>query len=285
MEQYIDGWDIAAQVRMERQNHKGSFFLLEGSNDSETLGKFIDESACSVVICYGKGNAIEALKFLEGDAFPGVLALVDLDYDSVDGVSHDCDSLIHTDHHDLDMTMFMSRAFVKVLESKGDPARYSESFGEPNRIRDLVLENCLPIATLRWLSGRNGWALKFVDLDFEFISVKDFKCNDGLLIEAVLRNSSPKARAASEAFLRSSFRPTRDHLLSVFCNGHDAIQILGIGLLHCFGKLKEHQVWRSKIELEFRAIFGIEEFVSTGIYDSIRDWESENVPYQVLRAH
>src|SRR5262245_4711315 len=99
----IDGWTLAAQIRMERQIHKGAILIVEGPNDDRTLRNFLAADQCSIVIAFGKETGIEALKLLEDEGFPGVVCIVDADFDALVGKLYDCDSLISTDEHDLDM--------------------------------------------------------------------------------------------------------------------------------------------------------------------------------------
>ena len=78
----MDGHDIAQEIRMERQALKNAaFLLLEGDTDLKRFTRYVDEAACSVVNCYGKPNAIEAIELLYEDGFPGALAILDADFD------------------------------------------------------------------------------------------------------------------------------------------------------------------------------------------------------------
>jgi hypothetical protein len=82
---HMDEHDIAQEVRFERKVHKGSFLLLEGSTDIKRFEPLIDGQKCSVVNCYGRKNAIEAIKLLYDDGFPGALGVVDADFDRITG--------------------------------------------------------------------------------------------------------------------------------------------------------------------------------------------------------
>jgi hypothetical protein len=53
----MDAFDIAQEIRLERQVHKGSFLLLEGQEDLDRFLKFTDTSG-STVNCFGRRNLI-----------------------------------------------------------------------------------------------------------------------------------------------------------------------------------------------------------------------------------
>jgi 5S rRNA maturation endonuclease (ribonuclease M5) len=67
----LEAWDIAAQVRLERQIHKGAFLIVEGPNDDKVLSRFSHDQRCSIVIAFGKPNVVGALDLLEEEGFPG----------------------------------------------------------------------------------------------------------------------------------------------------------------------------------------------------------------------
>jgi hypothetical protein len=282
MDELIDGWDIAAQIRMERQIHKGSFLLVEGHNDDRTLSNFIDETNCSMVISFGKENAMEALRLLEEDGFEGVVCVVDSDFDHIDGVNHDFDSLILTEHHDMDMTLFMSDAFVRVLYDAGIKVKSDRVNASPAEIRKLILGAAGPLASLRWLSYKREWRLNFKDIDFIFISRTKLECDISAMIDIVSANSSDKSGELSPENLKRVFRLATGYDLSVLCNGHDVMTIFGIGLTDLLGNLRIPDAWGSKIATSMRAQFDRPTFERTDIYRKLRAWETANPPFKIL---
>lgn len=283
MDEYIDGWTLAAQIRMERQVHKGAFLIVEGASDDRTLRNFIDQNQCSLVISFGKENAIEALKLLEDEGFAGVVCLVDADFDAIDGETYDCDSLIMTDLHDMDMMMFMSSAFKSALASMGDAGRCDRVHADRDHIRKVVLDAAVPLASVRWLSKRRNWRLDFKELDFSFISAVDLSCDLELMVDTVLANSSPKAADAARPILKSAFKPVDGFDPGMFCGGHDVMVIFGISLTALLGHRGKAETSGARIEAVFRSAYSLADFAATAVRDKLVGWEAANKPYKILQ--
>src|SRR6516164_9053137 len=107
---HIDGWYVAAEVRLVRQIQKGTILILEGDDDAKIFKRFIDDDLCDIQIAFGKANALKALDLLEDEGFPGVIAIVDADFDRITSNSYELDNLLLSDLHDIDLTIFFSPA-------------------------------------------------------------------------------------------------------------------------------------------------------------------------------
>ena len=57
---------IETEILMQRLVHKGSFWLLEGPDDSKFWNLHVVKDKCEKVICGGKTNLIGAIKRLDG---------------------------------------------------------------------------------------------------------------------------------------------------------------------------------------------------------------------------
>jgi Protein of unknown function (DUF4435) len=100
---HMDEHDIAQEVRLERKLHKGSFLLVEGTTDIKRFGAFIDDDECSLVNCYGRKNAVEAIKLLYEDGFAGALGVVDADFGRLDDSLEEHEGLVYSEAHDFDL--------------------------------------------------------------------------------------------------------------------------------------------------------------------------------------
>ncbi len=98
----IDGFYIAAQIRLIRQVRKGTVLILEGDSDGKVFDRFIDTTSCDIEVAFGKKNVLDALDLLEDEGFPGVVALVDSDFDRILELKSTLVNLCVTDQHDLD---------------------------------------------------------------------------------------------------------------------------------------------------------------------------------------
>jgi Protein of unknown function (DUF4435) len=151
---------IANKIILTRQypgKQVFSFLIVEGETDKKVYGWFVDKNACEVIIAYSKATAIEVLSLLAKDAFPGVLAIVDADFDVLERRFPASQNLLFTDVHDLETMMINSPAFDKILAEYGSEdkiATFVRSAGKP--VRMMLAESGLSIGYLRWVSLREG---------------------------------------------------------------------------------------------------------------------------------
>src|SRR5947207_15608987 len=73
-----------------------SFLIVEGDKDNKLYEEFVDINRCSIIVADGKERVIEVLKLLEGESFAGVLAIVDADFDFLEGKLFDSLNLLQT---------------------------------------------------------------------------------------------------------------------------------------------------------------------------------------------
>lgn len=80
-----------------------TFLLVEGETDKRLYQTFTDEKSCAIYVAYSKANVIAALTILEESETPGVLALVDADFDVLEGKQYTSPNLFLTDAHDVEL--------------------------------------------------------------------------------------------------------------------------------------------------------------------------------------
>jgi len=150
MIRHIDGYYIAAQIRLLRQVHKGTVLILEGQDDAKIFDKFVDHSGCKTEVAFGKPNALKALDLLEDEGVLGVLAIVDSDFDRLLQTENNLENLYLTDLHDIDLTMFCSPALETYLREHGDKALLEKNFNDRSAdVRARIMQACLPLACCR----------------------------------------------------------------------------------------------------------------------------------------
>ncbi|MEC4813496.1 MAG: DUF4435 domain-containing protein, partial [Scytonema sp. PMC 1069.18] len=91
----------ANAIRLQRSTYSGNFLLVEGTSDKTFYERFVDKLACKLVSVSGKPSSkqrvIEVLKILEKSSFPGILAIVDADFDRLETSSYSSPNLFRTD--------------------------------------------------------------------------------------------------------------------------------------------------------------------------------------------
>jgi len=280
MKNAITPYRIANQIRLRRSAHLGTFLIVEGGSDKRVYERFVDCSKCEFSIAYGKENAVEALHLLEKDHFEGVLAIVDTDFWILEGKLRSSPNLIWTDYHDLEMMLLNSRALEKVLSERGSEEKVIK-LGE--NIRTILFESGMVIGYLRWASLQFNYSLTFEELNFSKFVNKETLSVDVLKLIKTVKDHSQK-HLLTEKDIQDSLEKLKNdsHDPLYVCCGHDLISILSIGLCKLLGSCKSSEVKPDTLEIELRLAYEDSFFRSTQLYLSIREWEENNKPYQVL---
>lgn len=280
---YIDPATIFAQIRMERQIHRGGFLLVEGSTDAKRIDKFIDKIGCSVVNCYGKPNVLDAIEMMQDVGLEDCLGLVDSDFDRINrmrGNPVDQDGVITSEFHDLDM----DNAFTDVID------RYLMEVAEQSKLEanggirlciDQILMAIKPLSILRYANELRSlrYNLQRIDLDGFF---------DGETVNVDGMIDAVSTGSFSSSTHRATLRTHIDELMSLdfdlmqLTNGHDFLAALGIALRECIGRRKVPQTWRSEVEMHLRFGLSRDDFSSTHAYREIKAWEASS-GHSILR--
>jgi hypothetical protein len=282
---YLDGYDVRAQVYLERQTHKGAFLLVEGETDDKALAKFVDSTACSIIVASGKRNALQAMDLLEEDGFDRAFCVIDADFDRIKGTPPSSESISMTDCHDMDLTIFSTPALDNYLREHCDReklATFSTLYGCD--VRDKVLHAAEPVARVRWLNEDKDLRLNFKRLTYTFINRETLACDEPAMVDELLA-ASPYARC-QRARLVSLMDAARNHAkdLLQLCNGHDVAAIVGITLRHILSDRRDMHTWASEIEAGLRLAFDREAFSSTGIYRNLKAWSAARPRCGCLRG-
>lgn len=280
----LDEFDIAQQVRMERQaGHLGAFLLVEGKNDEKVLYKFISDETCELVIAGKKRNVVGAIQQLDEDGFLGALGIVDTDFV---GAEYESENLLSTGVRDLDVLVFNSQAFDYYLYERADPKKLEDFVRSRGmEIRDIVYESCFPIGCL-WIVRHHMQAdLKLKDLSFDFVNKETLVVDEEALLTEVFAQSR---RDIDQREVRRRFELAKrqNYPKECVCRGHDLATVVGIALKNCIADLNAPYVdvrtRRSEVEFGWRLAFGDRQFFATDLAQSIRDWEDNNQPYLIL---
>lgn len=280
---------IANKLILTRQypgNDFLSFLIVEGDTDKNFYRTFIDKDKCEINLAYSKSNAIQILSILEKDGFPGVLAIVDADFDILESKFPSSTNLLFTDTHDLETMIVRSPAFEKVLGEFGSEEKIDQITRTAGKdVRALLLECSVPIGYLRWVSLREELSLKFEDLDFtQFISREALSLSQPDFIQTV-KNKSQRHDIAS-THINASIQDLKNGIHDSWhvCCGHDLVSILSIGLRRAIGTCNANDVKPEILERSLRLAFERSYFHKTQLYISIQQWQKENEPFVILAS-
>src|SRR5262245_19497546 len=115
MRTFLTPVEIANEIRMTRTSHDGAFLIVEGDTDARFYKRMVDSGKCRISIAHNRENAVQLVTILQGDNFAGFLAIVDADFDVLEGAVFGSSNIFLTDTHDLETMMLKSPALEKLL--------------------------------------------------------------------------------------------------------------------------------------------------------------------------
>ncbi len=276
---------FANQIRLRRSTYEGTFLLVEGSSDKTFYERFVNKSACQLVIISDKHSnkkcVINVLEILEKDSnFQGVIAIVDADFDRLTILPYISSNLLYTDSHDLETMLINSPAFDKVISEFGSQEKINQLNGD---IKSVIVESSVSVGYLRWISQCNDLNLTFNGIIFnKFIDDKTLQIDELKLICEV-KNKSQAFKFKDEDLLQQIINKrnnTDDHWQ--VCCGHDIVEIISLGLRKAIGSNKATDVEPYSLERNLRLAYEEIYFYETQLYLSISEWEKNNQPFKVL---
>lgn len=280
MQEHISGAIIANRVLMMRTQHKGAFLLAEGSWDARLFKRFVDSPQCEVTDAVNKENAIDAIKILEQHNFTGALAVVDADFSRLENSQFISNNLLLTDTHDIETMIIRSPALEKVLLEYGSEEKLSKLSKDA---RTMLIEGGAPIGYLRWISSRGNLSLKFEGLTFSrFVNKDTLDVDVPALVKTVCDHSCRPDLKVDELQAQILNLKSDAHDLWQVCCGHDLICLISIGLCKKLGSRNPQEVQPKHINRALRLAYETPHFCATQLYSSIRKWEEDNKPFQVL---
>ncbi len=283
MREFLNEHTVANSIRQARELLSSTFLIVEGDIDSRVYKNFFANNDCQTQVAHNKENAIKALKILQGENFQGLLAIVDADFDILENMNYANHSLFLTDFHDLECMILESPAFDKVLSEFGSEGKIVE-LKKNNIIRDVFFEISAFIGYLRWISLSDALNLTFEGLDFgKFIKKDSLVFDLGLLVNAV-KNKSQRPDINSTILIEKINALTEhNHDKRQVSCGKDLVEILAIGLQKVLGTNNSNKVTSEIIARDLRLAYEFEFFVSTELYQNVKMWEEQNLPFKVFR--
>lgn len=285
MKEYITAYEIANEIRLERDQYSGTFLIVEGEGaDLRMYRQFVDTRSCQIVPAHNKENAIGAIEILENDEFVGALAVVDADFWRLEGREPQSSNIFITETHDLETMILASPALEKLVNEYCSAKKVERLTQQREKdIRQILLESGQPIGYLRWISQVKGLLLVFEDLRFSrFVDHRTLAVDISKMIE-VVKNKSER-HDLNETDLQDAIRDVADpnHSAWDVCCGHDLVCILSVGLCSALGSNQANDVKPEKIEKILRIAYEFAHFCKTQLYRDMREWEMLHQPFQVF---
>lgn len=281
MKEFLNEYTVANSIKQARELLSSTFLIVEGDTDSRFYRNFFGENDCQTQVAHNKNNAVKALEILQKESYQGVLAIVDTDFDILEGKNDENPDLFFTDFHDCECVIFSSPALEKVLSEFGSNEKI-QSLG--NDVRKMLFEIGAFIGYLRWISLRDELHLTFEEIDFgKFVKKVDLAFDVTLLVNTVKNKSQRPDLENTILVEKINELAINNHDKSQVSCGKDLIEILSIGFQKVLGTNNSNTVASEILARDLRLAYEFEFFISTDLYKSIKGWEKQNIPFRVFR--
>ena len=273
----------ATSIRMKRSQHLGSFLLVEGRDDRLFMESYISSGECKIITANGKSNVLDAVEILEEDGFPGVLGLVDADFDRIESTfTYSC-NVVAYETHDLETMLVSSPGLDRILHE----------FGSNEKLEDLeadvlgaLVARAVHVAYLRLVSLRHDLALRFQGLNYsKWIDRTQFTFCIIDLITEVKNRSQRQDLATDELEMKMQSIADENLPLLEMCNGTDLIEILAIGLMRTMGSNSAGIVSAEVLRRSFRLAYSDQMFRSSRLFEDIQEWEADDNSYRIMKLN
>lgn len=269
---------------MRRSTYPGAFLLVEGGTDARLLDRLIDKTACAIKDCFNRDSVLKVVGLLDGKGFTGHLAIVDDDHGQLLGEKIPSANVVVTEKNDLEVVVFESDAFERLLAEYANADKVSAVEGAAGTtLREALYLAARDIGTLRYLSKKHGWNVKFSEMTYRFVE-KSFSINRARQIEH-LRGRHAECRlppiAEVEAHIEAVHAEITD--CSKLVSGHDLCEVIARGLHQVFGRAHIGiQSCGKAVEEVLRTAYTRTNFATAKLFADIAAWEKVNPGFKVL---
>lgn len=281
---HIKGGEIAAEILMER-SLKSSFLLVEGTADKKFFRRFT-EIDCSITVCGGWENVIDAADSLIAAGFRRAIGVVDRDFSELVGYPKHVEIVLFTDHNDLEIMLLSSSALDTVLSQyEDDELRLKFDEKWKKSVRDVIFDASAFLGAFRVYSLRKRLNFRFDGMKYRFLNRTSFNLDKFKTVQHIFGRTNPVLKLSCQKIVQEVEEELTSITLSRdICCGHDCVRILGRALRHHLGNENSFDNENGAKQLEdiLRIAFTWNDFRKTDLYKKIRDWEFKS-GHKILR--
>lgn len=278
---------VATEAEFFNAGRATVFLLVEGNSDARFWQSRVDHKRCQVRAMGGRDKAIEEVEQRRRENKRGFVAVLDADFDRVEGTLREDPDIVFTDFHDLECMLVGSPALEKVLDVLGSRDKCAQFEEKTKPIREVLLENARIIGELRWLSKRDKLNLVFRKPDgnkFRYIGYKEFcdqkswSVEPRQLVVHVCNFSMRHGLKPDDLLERMGLLPDADPWQ--ICVGHDLLGLLAIGLRQ---RLGNETVDEPTMQNSFLLAYEEAYLKETLMYRALCAWEEKHPPFRIFK--
>ncbi len=276
--------EIASEIKMLASYKSGPFILVEGPSDVTFFAYQLDIDLEQILPTFGWENLVSIISLLHSEGLGNILGVIDLDYRTIVTMKKLPNDVMCTDSHDLEVMMFLSPAFQKVLKQKASYQKV-KAFGSSytdgiNKIRKRVTSIGRNIGVIRLYSQLTVCNYSFNNLEFEkFIDRASVSYSTGKYISH-MRGIHPNNASIPNDTLKiakgiiDKIPSCKDPL--TLCCGHDLMEIMAVGLKSLWGSHSSKDISGKSLEESFIFAYSHNTFKQTNLFRHMDKWFRSN---------
>ena len=276
---------LFAKLKMKRNaNPTHTYVLVEGKTDQAVWARF-KADYCELMRADGKDKVIATLQLVnrKHPSWRNVAAIVDPDLWLIENADElNIANLLVDDIPDLDLMLIISPALETVVRNTISVEKADEY---TERLRNEALDLAMEFGYFRLFDYRHReyHLSSFRQIVFEdVIDKRSIKLDVDTIAETLVRNSPITESHLLEQIgrLHNEYSPNIK-----LCNGHDVRDIIAclIGFDDSLPEIVKIQTQSRELSRTLRMAYEFADFITTQLYKRIRSWESENIPYRIIR--
>ena len=272
MREFLTADDICNQISMNRSIFRGLVLLSEGNTDERLFGKFINRPTARIIPAHSKDNVRNVITKMSNRGDGKVLGIVDRDLDDFKGRLLN-PPIFYTDSRDMEMMLINSDALDQVLNEYGDPDRLERFVHQFGPVRQAIIDAAYPIGLLMYISFIRGYNLNFKNLNFrDFIDRRTLRTDISKMVVSVINNTSGCEINRKNLIKDLTMHEHKFSDRTALARGHDAVDILLIGLRDNFGAYNSSNLNEGALGGALRLAYHQNDFGSTNLYSDTRKW-------------
>ena len=272
MQRHLNENDKIGEIRQARRHPIGKSYLwvlVEGETDQKIYAKLIDGDNTKVETVLGGVESLrKALSILILETTQ-IIGIRDADFLHLDNRQETITGLFLTDVHDTEMMLLSCDTAFESIVAEYLPLKRIEF----KSFRCELLASLLFLAGIRWLNNTEGLELNFKGVSLDgFYNAINLTINKIECIQAIENRSPNKNRLIQLDEIDLKIADISDHYN--LCNGHDVekafaqhVTIVNQSVSNTKGA-KDTDIGKA-----LRMAYRKEDFKTTKLYASIKDWE------------